>query len=284
MATHTPPSSVLKRKSIRDYSEDAHKDINQSDGVAGDQSRVDTGNEQPYRVSEKPPSNGLELLAVLYHFSMTVFYALLLYYSSVLMNGSGHIIDPKGKIPKYGGRFKFLTHINQWFQLGFFGLQFLTDLLPNWSFKCKLQKLCDLLFTTIAVPTAFFVAVTFWGIYAYDRSLVYPKAFDLVVPQYLNHFWHTTIVVWVLFETFLCFHRYPTATVAVVINFLANAGYLSWIVWVYAQTGFWVYPILKVLPLPFLVLFCGGCMIFSLALYFTGKAITHFRWGKTLYM
>lgn len=278
----TPSSAVLKRRPIRDCKEGPQEDSSASNGVANKQARLKTG-EEPYAVSEQP-YNTMELLAVLYHFSMTVFYALLLYYSSKLMNGSGHIIDPTGKIPKYGGRFKFLTHINQWFQLFFFGLQFLTDLFPRSSFKCTLQKLCDLMFTTIAVPTSFFVAVTFWAIYAYDRNLVYPEAFDLVVPQYLNHFWHTTIALWVVFETLLYFHRYPSTGVAAAVNFAVNAGYLSWIVWVFVKTGFWVYPVLQVLPLPFLALFCGGCMFFSLSLYLVGKAIAHLRWGKTVYI
>ena len=277
----TPSSSILKRRSIRGHKEE---DSGQSNGVAGEQPRVDTDYDQPYRVSEKPPSNGLELLAVLYHFSMTVFYALLLYYGMKLMRENYHILDPKGKMPQYGGHFKFLTHINQWLQLGFFGLQFVTDLLPRSPFKCKFQKFCDLFFTTIAVPTAFFIAVTFWAIYLYDRNLVYPDRFDLFVPQYLNHFWHSTIALWVLFETFLCVHRYPITGVAAAINFTFNATYLSWIVWVFVKTGFWVYPILQVLPLPLLALFCGGCMFFSLALYLLGQAIAHLRWGKTLYI
>ena len=60
----------------------------------------------------------------------------------------------------------------------------------------KFQKLCDIFFTTIAVPTSLFVAATFWSIYAYDRNLVYPEVFDLFVPGSTNHFWHTTVVLW----------------------------------------------------------------------------------------
>lgn len=32
-----------------------------------------------------------------------------------------------------------------------------------------------------------FVVLTFWGIYAIDRELVYPKALDKVIPSWLNH-------------------------------------------------------------------------------------------------
>ena len=29
--------------------------------------------------------------------------------------------------------------------------------------------------------------MTFWGIYAVDRELVYPKALDKLIPPWLNH-------------------------------------------------------------------------------------------------
>jgi hypothetical protein len=32
-----------------------------------------------------------------------------------------------------------------------------------------------------------FVVLTFWGIYAVDRELVYPKALDKLIPPWLNH-------------------------------------------------------------------------------------------------
>ncbi len=282
MATRirTPSSNILKRRPLRNDENDQNSVV--SNGHRDLDSEIDFSKPVNDTCS---PENDLELLAILYHFAMTLFYALLLYYGNKLVNDNLHILDPNGVIPSYGGRFKFLTHINQWFQLLFFGLQFLTDLLhPDSATRRFFQKISDVLFTAVAAPTSFFVAVTFWAIYAYDRNLVYPERFDLFVPPYMNHFWHTTIALWVVFETILCFHRYPSLGVAACINFIINAAYLSWIVWVFVKTGFWVYPILKVLPLHFLAMFCGGCMFFSLLLYFIGKAFAHLRWGKTLYI
>jgi len=38
------------------------------------------------------------------------------------------------------------------------------------------------------MPVTFqFVVMTFWGIYAVDRELVYPKHLDALIPQWLNH-------------------------------------------------------------------------------------------------
>ena len=34
-----------------------------------------------------------------------------------------------------------------------------------------------------------FVFLTFWGIFAIDRELVYPANMDLYIPVTLNHYW-----------------------------------------------------------------------------------------------
>ncbi len=279
-----PPSYLLKRRALRNAQAKSRKHTDISNGNLEQENG--SFEETDYDdLVEATPQNELELLAVLYHFSMTVFYALLLYYGTKLVDDNRSKLDPTGIIPSYGGHFKFLTHFNLWFQLIFFGVQFFTDLLHvDSTLRRNLQNICDVLFTTIAAPTSLFVASTFWAVYAYDRSLVYPDRFDLFVPQYMNHFWHTTIVVWVAFENILCFHRYPSVGVAACVNFVVNAAYLSWIVWIFVQTNFWVYPILKVLPLHYLTVFCAGCMFLSLFLYFVGQAFAQLRWGKTLYI
>ena len=227
------------------------------------------------------PVNPIAWFAPIFHLAMVVFYTLLLYYGITVMNEGIKIIDPTGRIPAYGGRFKFLTHINQWVQLFYFSVQFVTDILPKSSFKRIATKYVDIIFTTIAFPLAWFIVFTFWGIYAYDRQLVYPEAFDKVVPQWLNHFWHTTVGVFVLFEILLVFHRFPRSGLAASFCFIYNVAYIAWIGWIYGQTKFWVYPIIAVLPPPLLVLFFASCMFFSFGIFFAGKYISSLRWGPS---
>ena len=40
-----------------------------------------------------------------------------------------------------------------------------------------------------------FVFMTFWGIYAVDRELVFPKALDKIIPSWMNHVMVRYIVV-----------------------------------------------------------------------------------------
>ncbi|XP_013919042.1 PREDICTED: uncharacterized protein LOC106546651 [Thamnophis sirtalis] len=45
----------------------------------------------------------------------------------------------------------------------------------------------DFIFSAYVFPVGLFVAVAFWGLYAIDRELVYPKELDDINPNWLNH-------------------------------------------------------------------------------------------------
>lgn len=249
----------------------------------------DEGSEKPFQeelqVEEKPSTaNYMEWLGIPWHLVMVVFYSLLIYHGFNLMRENAHILDPEGKIPSFGGRFKYLTHINQWVQLIFFSAQLLTDLVPKSKFKSTLQKFSDLIFTTIAFPMAAVVVVTFWGIYAVDRSLVFPEVFDLFVPLYLNHLWHTTVILWVLCEIYFVHHCFPTTGTAAASVFVYGSAYIAWLVYIFASTGWWAYPFLKVLPIYGMALFFGSSLFLTLGLHLMGKWISYVCWGKITYM
>lgn len=230
------------------------------------------------------PKNPLAWLAAPWHFSMAVFYALLLYYGmSLFTEENVALLDPKGTIPAFGGRLKFLTHINQWVQLFFFTLQFLTDLLPVcWRRRC--QKVLDVIFTTIVFPLAATVAICFWGLYAIDRNLVYPERYDLFVPQYINHFWHTTVLLWVLCEMYLFYHHFPTMAISAVFVFLFGTAYIAWVVYIKFLTDWWCYPFMKLLPPYALALFFAASLFLNLGLFVVGRMVSKLRWGTVTYV
>jgi len=232
----------------------------------------------------KPCSNSvlgpsMVFLAIPWHASMVLFYSLLLYHGIRVRHANMHILDPTGKIPPVGGLFKYLTHINQWIQLIFFSIQLLTDITPC-LYKAKLQKISSFLFTVFAFPGSTLVASVFWGIYAVDRKYIYPEVFDKFVPSYLNHFWHTTILLWVLCEMYLVRHEFPTTSKAAVAIFLGSSLYVSWLFYIFVSTGWWVYPFMKYLPPAVLSVFFAVCIFFLLGLYLLGKFISTCRWGE----
>ena len=232
---------------------------------------------------QQPVKNPLEWLVLPWHLSMVLLYSLLLYHSFNILHGTEHIYDPKGLMPKLGGRFKFLSHINLCIQLLFFSIQLLADLIPV-SHRKPFQKFSDVFFTCIAFPLAAIVTIVFWGFWAVDRELIYPEVYDKVVPAYVNHLWHTAILIWVLFEVYLFHHHFPSPGTAAACVFVYGTAYMCWLVYIYIQTNYWCYGFLEHLPPVGMALFFSSCLFFGLGLHFFGKCIAHHRWGVTTHI
>ena len=58
--------------------------------------------------------------------------------------------------------------------------------LPNLALTCCLTCLLQ------------FISLTFWGLYALDREIIYPAYLDEFIPQILNHYWVSTPVAKIL--------------------------------------------------------------------------------------
>ncbi|KAG9474494.1 hypothetical protein GDO78_004678 [Eleutherodactylus coqui] len=115
----------------------------------------------------------------------------------------------------YGGRWKYLTFLNQVLQTAFFGVCLLCDLLhlclSNRNRCCSvLARLKDCIFAALAFPL---------GV-------------------------HTFILPLVLIELFACSHQYPSKKNGIAVLVVFGAAYLSWVHWVHYAADIWVYPIL----------------------------------------
>ncbi|XP_048354152.1 androgen-dependent TFPI-regulating protein-like isoform X2 [Sphaerodactylus townsendi] len=92
----------------------------------------------------------------------------------------------------YGGHWKHLTFLNQVLQAMLFVLCVVIDFVHLCSpyhetLSALLVPVRDFIFSVFVFPVGLFVAVVFWGLYAYDRELVYPRELDEVNPIWLNH-------------------------------------------------------------------------------------------------
>ena len=215
-------------------------------------------------------------VAVPFHLIMAIYNAVLLRIIRKIVRENREVFDPRGEIPEYAGQFKYLTHINQWFQLFFFTLQFLLDLLPSRStFKHKAQSYLSFTFATVIFPLAWYVATTFWAVYFYDSNLIYKE-----VSRIINHLSHTAIVLWVVLEVLLQNHNFPNLSVVVVPIFTCCLMYISWVEWIHVRTGSWVYPIFNTLPSRFYFILLYGFSIFlCFLLYLIGKTLSSLFWG-----
>ncbi|XP_069807747.1 androgen-dependent TFPI-regulating protein-like [Dendropsophus ebraccatus] len=185
----------------------------------------------------------------------------------------------------YGGRWKYLTFLNQILQTAFFGICVLCDLLQlclsNRNRFCSvLTRLKDCIFATLAFPLGVFVFTSFWSIYAYDRELVYPKHLDSVIPLWLNHAMHTFILPLVLIELFVCSHHYPSKKNGVGVLLVFAIAYVSWVHWVHYAADIWVYPILAKLDAVGMLVFFASSFFIMLAFYWLGEWLTRLRWGS----
>uniref|UniRef100_K1PJH1 Androgen-induced protein 1 n=1 Tax=Magallana gigas TaxID=29159 RepID=K1PJH1_MAGGI len=186
----------------------------------------------------------------------------------------------------YGGKFKYLTFWYFIIQTVYFGLCVANDLCGSnvrpsgRGERCRLQRWRDNFLATVVFPLGMFVVLTFWGIYAIDRELVYPKALDKVIPSWLNHIMHTTILPFLLVDKFLVYHQYPSRKTGFVTIMSLALLYLTWILWVAYYANIWVYPILKVLQPHQKVVFILAMLVLFVFLYLLGEFINKTIWGK----
>ena len=277
----------ISRRPLHPDQTDGDPDLGQEklDPNSSQLAKDQTSSEDETKEQSKDPAirNHLGWLAMPWHMMMVIFYCLLLYQNKHLIANNKHILDPHGRIPKLGGRFKFLTHINLWVQLFFFTVQLIADLIPALH-KKRFQQFSDIVFTCIVFPLAANIVIMFWSIYAIDRRLIYPEVFDKFVPVYMNHLWHTAILLWALIEIYVVHHHFPRKRVAAAFIFAYAAAYIGWVVYIYVQTDWWCYGFMKHLHPAALAVFFGVATFVSFGLHLLGKSIAHTRWGVTIHI
>ena len=244
--------------------------------------RSPLGDENKALHTEEENSRNLEVLRntckyriAVWHLTMTSYYAGLIF--SFFIATIPLIPVLSGKIPPIGGPFKYLTHINLWLQLLFFGLQLAADL--GCVLKERIQKFSSYVFTILVFPTSALIVTTFWPIYAIDRNLIYPEYLDSYIPWYLNQLWHTAILLWVLCELYIVNHDFPSSLVAFITILLFSTMYTGWVFYIYGTTGHWVYTFLEHLSPLQLALFFTSAIFWNFGLHLAGKYLSYSLWS-----
>ncbi|XP_021552725.1 androgen-dependent TFPI-regulating protein [Neomonachus schauinslandi] len=217
----------------------------------------------------------------IYHFLVMSWYIFLNYYISQ----KGGRDQQKSKIFLNGGQWKYLTLLNLLLQAIFYGVACMEDVLKRIKGEKDIKFMTafrDLLFTTLAFPISTFVFLSFWILFLYDRELVYPKALDGIFPVWLNHAMHTSILPFTLAEVILRPHCYPQRKKGLTLLALASLAYISRVLWIYSETGTWVYPVFAKLSPVGLTAFFSLSYIFSAGIYLLGEKLNHWKWGDTM--
>ncbi|XP_060561894.1 androgen-induced gene 1 protein-like isoform X2 [Ruditapes philippinarum] len=189
----------------------------------------------------------------------------------------------------YAGKFKYLTFISFLIQTFYFGLAVVNDI---WGSnvrpsdkkgkKTRLQSFMNTFLAAVVYPVGTFVVMTFWGIYAVDRELVFPKRLDKIIPVWLNHIEHTTVLPILLLEKCLVYHEYPSRKKGLGILMGFANSYLIWILWIAFYADIWVYPVLQVMEGHQRVIFITILMAFFMSIYILGESLNRFIWRKEI--
>ena len=219
-------------------------------------------------VAAKP---SYKIMPILWHTSMVAFYVYFIYLGEKL---SAALLVP-GRKQAICGLFKYIPYINVWLQLLFFSLQLTVDITDSKS----LQRVSSFIFTTMAFPISTSIVIIFWPIYLTDHNLIFPDSHMKAFPWYMNHFWHSAMLLWVLLEVYLVKHHFPSNAAAIMTILLHNTSYDAWILFLYFKTGSWVYPFFARLShLQILALLASG-KLNLMCTYFLGKKLTSVFWG-----
>ncbi|KAK7867794.1 hypothetical protein R5R35_001208 [Gryllus longicercus] len=184
------------------------------------------------------------------------------------------------------GVVKFLTMWNLCLQSLYFTICVLNDIAGSNEIAPKnpplIRRIKDYMLCTVAFPVSMFVGLTFWGLYAIDRELVFPKALDPYFPSWLNHVMHTNIMIFIVLEMVLSFRKYPTRGNGTGGLTAFMCVYLVWTFIIYFYSGAWVYPVLEVLNWGQRAIFFIVLLLFVNSLYFVGEFVNKTIWGKEL--
>jgi len=119
----------------------------------------------------------------------------------------------------------------------------------------------------------------FWSLYSIDRELVYPKVLDKIIPHWLNHVLHTAPVPFLLVDTLLVCHRYPSVRTGLFVGAILTTIYLAEIVIVYQLYNQWIYPVFAVLDATQIVAFFLLGYVSNAALFYLGYTLNNLVWG-----
>ena len=93
----------------------------------------------------------------------------------------------------------------------------------------KLRDFSNKIFISFVSPFGMLVPTSFWAIYFIDRSLIYPKILDTIIPSWENHILHTLPLIAALIQSFISKHKYPSFITGVLYSAILIVGYIIWL-------------------------------------------------------
>jgi hypothetical protein len=166
--------------------------------------------------------------------------------------------------------------LNCWYFIGAFLQEFcFSQVLPE-TINKKIKSLLDSVFGAVICPAALLVVGAFWGLFFWERNLIWPRIMDEVIPQTYGHMMHSLLGVLALLELVVFNHQYPSFNAGFAICLIFAGCYVSWLYFIKYAGGIWAYPLFYKLTKPWRrEMFISGVASLLLALYCIQHGLHH---------
>lgn len=121
------------------------------------------------------------------------------------------------------------------------------------------------------------VTGTFWGLYAIDREIIFPRAVEKYYPMWLNHATHTLVAILPFIELSLGKYKLPSKKLSLTVLNIFMVSYALVVLYLALVDDLWVYPFLALLNWPQRIAFFIGTFIANSGFYYVGVLATKLK-------
>lgn len=164
----------------------------------------------------------------------------------------------------------------------YFTLAFLNDIIGTNEVSLKksiIRVLKDIIFS-LAFPLGFYVAIAFWTLYTLYKNLIFSEEIEKILPSWMNHVMHTTIVPFIVIELIVTPKKYPSKFVGITFSLFVVICYLALLGAAFIKSGTMVYPVLNAMNWTAKAGFISGSIIGGLGIYLLGEKLNYLIHGS----
>ncbi|XP_065217587.1 androgen-dependent TFPI-regulating protein-like [Planococcus citri] len=133
----------------------------------------------------------------------------------------------------------------------------------------------NLIFISVVFPFGLFVPLTYWSLFFYNYNLILPNIVEITVPNWVSTSSHSVISLVALLEMITTKYTYKgNYILALTMMTVFSASYITCLIGTYVQFGFWVYPVLHLVPEEELWMVFLALAAKLVALFFFGAGVS----------
>lgn len=153
------------------------------------------------------------------------------------------------------------------------------EIIPEHTKIPLIRKIRDFIFSSVALTTSCGVLIFFWIIYSINKRFIFVTQHLIdIYPIWYNNMIHTFGAIVMIIEMFWTHHKFMSNIMQVFCKISFIFCYNLLILFIYEQTGAWVYPFMGLMS------FCERNAFFAFALVCAGtstlvmKSVNNFIW------